>query len=39
MKDYDNFLLLANSFEAAKDYYANILGLVVKFDFSNMVCC
>lgn len=34
MKDYDNFFLPANNLESAKDFYKNILGLSVKFDFS-----
>ncbi len=34
MKDYDNFFLPANNLELAKDFYKNILGLSVKFDFS-----
>lgn len=36
MKDYDNFLLPVDSLEVARDYYGHILGLDIKFDFSNM---
>ena len=36
MKDYDNFFLPVKDLSAAKNYYANILGLPVKFDFSDM---
>jgi len=34
MKDYDNFFLPVNNLGLAKDFYKNILGLSVKFDFS-----
>jgi predicted enzyme related to lactoylglutathione lyase len=35
MKNYDNFFLPAENFEKSKEFYSNILGLEVKFDFSN----
>jgi predicted enzyme related to lactoylglutathione lyase len=35
MKTYDNFFLPVNDLEQAKDYYQNVLGLSLKFDFSD----
>ncbi|WP_124065078.1 VOC family protein [Clostridium sp. E02] len=35
MKTYDNFFLPVNDLEKAKDYYQNVLGLSLKFDFSS----
>lgn len=35
MNSYDNFFLPASSMEDAKAYYQGILGLDIKFDFSN----
>lgn len=35
MKNYDNFFLGVNNLEDAKEYYQNVLGLKLKFDFSN----
>ena len=35
MKNYDNLFLPADDFEASKEFYSKILGLEVKFDFSN----
>jgi predicted enzyme related to lactoylglutathione lyase len=34
MNDYDNFFLPASNLNTAKNFYGNILGLKVKFDFS-----
>ncbi len=34
MKHFDNFFYPANDFEASKRFYADVLGLPVKFDFS-----
>jgi predicted enzyme related to lactoylglutathione lyase len=34
MKDYDNFFLPVEDFNKSKEFYQNILGLGVKFDFS-----
>lgn len=34
MKHFDNFFYPANDFEASKKFYADVLGLPVKFDFS-----
>ena len=34
MKKYDNFFLPVNNMEEAKQYYGEVLGLEVKFDFS-----
>ncbi len=34
MKDYDNFFLPTNDIEQGRDFYQKILGLSVKFDFS-----
>ena len=34
MKSYDNFFLPVNNLEEAKDFYQNVLGLHLKFDFS-----
>jgi len=36
MKDYDNFFLPSSDLKKGKEFYQNILGLPVKFDFSNM---
>jgi predicted enzyme related to lactoylglutathione lyase len=35
MKKYDNLFLPAENFEESKDFYSKILGLEVKFEFSN----
>ena len=35
MKTYDNFFLPVSNLAQAKDYYQNILGLSLKFDFSD----
>lgn len=35
MKTYDNFFLPVNDLEQAKGYYQNVLGLSLKFDFSD----
>lgn len=35
MKNYDNFLLGVTNLEEAKKYYETVLGLKLKFDFSN----
>ncbi|MDF2802513.1 MAG: glyoxalase/bleomycin resistance protein/dioxygenase [Anaerocolumna sp.] len=35
MKTYDNFFLPVNDLAQAKDYYQNVLGLSLKFDFSD----
>jgi len=34
MKDYDNFFLPTTDLNKAKEFYENVLGLSVKFDFS-----
>jgi len=36
MKDYDNFFLPSGDLKRGKEFYQNLLGLPVKFDFSNM---
>ncbi len=36
MKDYDNFFLPSSDLKKGKEFYQDILGLSVKFDFSNM---
>jgi predicted enzyme related to lactoylglutathione lyase len=36
MKDYDNFFLPTGDIKKGKEFYQNLLGLSVKFDFSNM---
>ena len=36
MKDYDNFFLGISSLEEGKKFYNDILGLPIKFDFSDM---
>jgi predicted enzyme related to lactoylglutathione lyase len=36
MKNYDNFFLPSNDLNKAKKFYQNILGLPIKFDFSNI---
>ncbi len=33
MKDYDNFFLPAGDLKKSREFYQNILGLTVKFDF------
>lgn len=35
MKSYDNFFMGVNNLEDARNYYGNILGLNLKFDFSD----
>ncbi len=35
MKDYDNFFLPTDNIERCKDFYQSILGLSIKFDFSD----
>ncbi len=35
MKNYDNFFLPVENMEEAKQYYGNVLGLKMKFDFSD----
>ena len=35
MKDYDNFFLPSTDLNTAKEFYTRVLGLPVKFDFSN----
>lgn len=35
MKNYDNFFLGVDNLAEAKKYYADILGLHIKFDFSS----
>ncbi len=35
MKTYDNFFLPVDDLAQAKDYYENVLGLTLKFDFSD----
>ena len=36
MRDYDNFFLPSGDLKKGKAFYQDILGLPVKFDFSNM---
>ena len=36
MKDYDNFFLPSGDLKKGKEFYQDILGLPVKFDFSEM---
>jgi predicted enzyme related to lactoylglutathione lyase len=36
LKDYDNFFLPSGYLKKSKAFYLDILGLPVKFDFSNM---
>lgn len=36
MKDYDNFFLPSSDLKKGKEFYQDLLGLPVKFDFSNM---
>jgi len=36
MKDYDNFFLPSNNLKKGKEFYQDILGLPVKFDFLDM---
>lgn len=35
MKAYDNYFIPVDDLDKAKDYYSNILGLAMKFDFSD----
>ena len=35
MKNYDNFFLPVADLEKAKDFYQKVLGLSIKFDFSD----
>jgi predicted enzyme related to lactoylglutathione lyase len=35
MKDYDNFFLPAKNLDEGKKFYSEILGLAIKFDFSD----
>lgn len=35
MKDYDNFILPVSDLNKAKEFYQKLLGLSVKFDFSD----
>ncbi len=34
MQNYDNFFLPVDDLKSAKEYYENVLGMKVKFDFS-----
>ncbi len=36
MKDYDNFFLPSGDLKKGKEFYHDVLGLPVKFDFSDM---
>ena len=36
MKDYDNFFLPSSNLKKGKEFYNDLLGLPVKFDFSSM---
>jgi predicted enzyme related to lactoylglutathione lyase len=36
MKDYDNFFLPSNDLQKGKEFYMDLLGLPIKFDFSGM---
>ena len=36
VKDYDNFFLPSGDLKKGKEFYQDLLGLPVKFDFSNM---
>ena len=36
MKNYDNFFLPSGNLNKGKEFYQDLLGLPVKFDFSNM---
>ncbi len=36
MEDFDNFFLPSSDLKKGKEFYQGILGLSVKFDFSNM---
>ena len=36
MKDYDNFFLPSGNLKKGKEFYQDLLGLPVKFDFSDM---
>ncbi len=35
LKNYDNFFFPASDLEQGREFYQNILGLSVKFDFSD----
>ncbi len=35
LKNYDNFFLPADNLEKGREFYQNVLGLPVKFDFSS----
>ena len=35
MNSYDNFFIPVDDLEKAKDYYTKVLGLKIKFDFSD----
>ena len=35
MKSYDNFFIPVDDLEKAKEYYSKVLGLKIKFDFSD----
>ena len=36
MKDYDNFFLPSGDLKKGKEFYHDVLGLSIKFDFSDM---
>jgi predicted enzyme related to lactoylglutathione lyase len=36
LKDYDNFFLPSGDLKKGKEFYCDVLGLSVKFDFSDM---
>ncbi len=36
MKDYDNFFLPSSNLKKSKEFYKDLLGLPIKFDFSDM---
>jgi predicted enzyme related to lactoylglutathione lyase len=36
MKDYDNFFLPSNNLKMGKTFYQDLLGLPIRFDFSDM---
>jgi len=36
LKDYDNFFLPSGDLKKGKEFYQNVLGLQLKFDFSSM---
>ncbi len=35
MENYDNFFLPVDNLNSARDYYENVLGMPIKFDFSS----